>query len=274
MQCPRCGVSVFAELSNCRGCGWVLSKPYGSGNGRDEPGLELVEPPAPTPPLNGKRPFRVSLPGEPWQQLLWGSFAPRFRARRRRLRRRGPPAEAIAELSTEAYFAPRPRAIECLEMPVVQTALDFSTAEVDEELAVEAAPLARRLRAGLYDAILIVSATAAFFALFTLLGGRLGLERRDLLMYGLAAFALAGLYFGLFTYFGGQTPGMKRYGLAAIRFDGGPLTRRDARLRAFGYVVSTGSLLVGFIWAVADEQQLTWHDRISRTLITSRPPSQ
>lgn len=270
MECPRCGVSVFAELGTCRDCGWWLSRPYeaspavggASHTGPREAGVVLVEPPADDLPLNGHR---------PWQRLLWSSA--RHRRRRRRRSQHAPPTDAIAELTQEAYFAPRIRAIECLEMPVVQTALDFTRAEAEEEVesAHKVAPLGRRLRAGLFDAALIVSAAATFFGLFALLGGRLEFARRDLLISGLATFALACLYFCLFTYFSGQTPGMQRYALTALRFDGSPLAPADARLRAFGYVVSTGSLLLGFLWALADEDLLTWHDRISCTLLTSLP---
>jgi uncharacterized RDD family membrane protein YckC len=270
MECPRCGVCVFAELSTCRDCGWVLSKPYEASHTRQEDGsVQLVDPPATSVPLNGN---------PTWQRLLWGALVPSGpeasgRSRRRRRVRPEPPADAIAALTQEAYFAERPRVIECLEMPLVQTALDFDSAEAEEEVtaADRIAPLGQRLRAGLFDGALIVSAAAVFFGLFALLGGRLGLERRDLLIYGLATFSLACLYFCLFTYLGGQTPGMQRYRLAPVRFDGGPLGSIEARWRAFGYVVSTGSLLLGFLWALADEEQLTWHDRISRTLLTSLP---
>ena len=36
-------------------------------------------------------------------------------------------------------------------------------------------------------------------------------------------------------------------------------------------IVSRASLMVGFIWACFDSDNLTWHDRISGTVITEFP---
>jgi uncharacterized RDD family membrane protein YckC len=287
MQCPRCGISVFAHHSACRDCGWLLAKPYrASDNGQQPLEVAVVEPPEaaaafPQQPATFDAPAAGrAADSEPraGSSLLSGRLFPTVSDRllRRRRRRQRRPAAAIAELTTEAYFAPRPRAIECLEMPVVQTALDFEVAEAEEEepaAAHRVAALGERARAGLFDAGLILFSATVFFGLFVALGGEPGLARRDLPIYGLAVFALTCLYFCLFTIFAGRTPGMQRYALAAVGFDGAPLTPAQARLRAFGYVVSTGSLLLGYLWALADENQLTWHDHISRTLISYAPPT-
>ena len=292
MQCPTCGVSVFADSGNCRSCGWTLSRPQKAGNGNARE-LRVQPPafPADAQSENGRhprsdnpqdKPFHRTSAGKPWQAspknvggqaAFWDSLRS-YRRRGRGSRGYLVSADALAQLGQEAYFAERPRAIECIEMPLVQTTLDFNPAETEEEIPVahRVAPLAPRFRAGLCDAALILGAAAVFFALFAALGGSLTLARRDLLIYGIATFALTCLYLGLFTYFGGSTPGMRRYELIPVRFDGQSLTPADARLRAFGYVVSTGSLLLGFFWAVADEDQLTWHDRISRTLLTQATP--
>jgi uncharacterized RDD family membrane protein YckC len=96
------------------------------------------------------------------------------------------------------------------------------------------------------------------------------LARRALLVYLVAGFALAALYFCLFTLLGGRTPGMQYHGLRVVAFSGVPPSRRETLWRAFGYVVSIGSLLLGFFWAAMDERRLTWHDRISQTFLTDR----
>jgi len=36
-----------------------------------------------------------------------------------------------------------------------------------------------------------------------------------------------------------------------------------------GYMLSAGTLFLGFLWAIWDEDALTWHDRLSRTYLTS-----
>lgn len=259
MDCPRCGVSVYADLSSCRACGWQLSQPFSAES---------------TP---GVRPG--SRAAEPLLQTAADAFVlspPVTRgAQQRRLSRRASPplnGRAVAVLPPEARWEIPPR-FEVIEMPLVQSAFDFSAAELEAErlAARAAAPLGLRFRAGLLDATLILLAAALFFALFALLGGPVGLARRDLLVYLLAAYALASAYFSLFTLLGGRTPGMQQYGLRVVTFEGqAPLPTR-ALWRAFGYGVSTGSLLLGFFWALVDERRLTWHDHISRTVLTHRP---
>ena len=39
-------------------------------------------------------------------------------------------------------------------------------------------------------------------------------------------------------------------------------------LRSLGYVISAGTLFMGFLWACWDEDTLTWHDRFSRTYLS------
>jgi uncharacterized RDD family membrane protein YckC len=155
-------------------------------------------------------------------------------------------------------------------MPVVQSSFDFTAADQEaERLAAQAAaPVGVRFQAGLLDASLILLASGVFFGLFLLLGGQGGFQRRDLLIYVLSTYSLATLYFALFTRFGGCTPGMQYYRLQVVTFEGKPLPPARAWWRAFGYVVSTGSLLLGFFWALVDERRLTWHDHISQSFLT------
>jgi hypothetical protein len=39
-------------------------------------------------------------------------------------------------------------------------------------------------------------------------------------------------------------------------------------LRSVGYMLSAGTLFLGFLWACWDEDGLTWHDRLSRTYLS------
>lgn len=290
MDCPRCGVSVFTDLSNCRACGWELSRPF-SGAGMSAPphtsissssaaqtfvlALSKVEGSA----LSSKEPKRESL-----IQTAADAFAlsPPARVQRVHRPRRAakqqpwsgsgaPDSGAVAVLPPEARWEAPPR-LEVIEMPLVQSAFDFSAADQDAErlAAVAVAPVVVRLRAGLLDATLIVLASAFFLSLFALLSSQVSVARRDLLVYLIAGFVLTTLYFGLFTLLGGRTPGMQYYGLRPVTFEGKPLPPPVALRRAFGYAVSTGALLLGFFWAVVDERHLAWHDIISQTFLTDR----
>jgi uncharacterized RDD family membrane protein YckC len=65
-----------------------------------------------------------------------------------------------------------------------------------------------------------------------------------------------------------STPGQTWMGLEVRNMEGFPPVPRESFLRAFGYLVSLSALMLGFFWAIADSDGLTWHDRISGTFLT------
>lgn len=62
-----------------------------------------------------------------------------------------------------------------------------------------------------------------------------------------------------------RTPGMRSQALTLVNFVGQTPSRKEALIRTFGYLVSGGSLLLGFLWVLFDVDGLAWHDRVSRT---------
>jgi len=130
------------------------------------------------------------------------------------------------------------------------------------------AALRERRRAALLDAALLLFSFGGMLALFTVLGGHIGLNRLDLLVAG-ATFALFyAQYFTLFTIFGGSTPGMMIQRLRVVSFHGGVPSSRQMVWRSFGYLISAGTCFLGFLWALWDEEHLSWQDRISQTYLT------
>ncbi len=73
------------------------------------------------------------------------------------------------------------------------------------------------------------------------------------------------LYAFLFSATMRKTLGMHLRGLVLVNFAGESPSMKETTLRAMGYLVSAGSLLLGFIWVLFDVDALAWHDRISRT---------
>jgi uncharacterized RDD family membrane protein YckC len=131
------------------------------------------------------------------------------------------------------------------------------------------ASLAERRLAGIIDAGCLLFACGGFLALFGSLGGQLTLSKLSAAVC-LTALAVVYLqYFALFTVFGGTTPGMMFRGLQVVSFSGDDPTPRQMLLRSVGYVLSAGTFFMGFLWALWDEDQLTWHDRFSRTYLSS-----
>jgi uncharacterized RDD family membrane protein YckC len=126
----------------------------------------------------------------------------------------------------------------------------------------------RRL-AAVIDAACLLFAYGGFLALFGSMGGQFTLSKLSAAVY-VATFAIVYLqYFSLFTIFGGTTPGMMLRGLQVVSFSGEPPTPRQMLLRSAGYVLSAGTLFMGFLWSMWDEDELTWHDRLSQTYLSS-----
>jgi uncharacterized RDD family membrane protein YckC len=81
----------------------------------------------------------------------------------------------------------------------------------------------------------------------------------------IAAFLFALVYIAFFTVFTRRTLGMRWQELTLVNFSGEPPSSKEILLRTVGYVVSGGSLLLGFLWVLFDVDALAWHDRISHT---------
>ena len=130
------------------------------------------------------------------------------------------------------------------------------------------ASLAERGRAALVDFALLAFSYGAMLTLFWALGGHISSNRVDAAVMGATVVLFYAQYFALFTVFGGSTPGMLLCGLRVVGFDGGVPTSRQMVWRSFGYLISAGTCLLGFLWALWDEEHLSWHDRISQTYLT------
>jgi uncharacterized RDD family membrane protein YckC len=131
------------------------------------------------------------------------------------------------------------------------------------------ASLEQRRNALLIDAGCLAFAYGSFLALFGSLGGHFTLSK---LSAAVCAFTFAFVYvqyFGLFTVFGGSTPGMMVSGLQVASITGDSPTPRQYVLRAIGYMLSAGTCFLGFLWVLWDEDGLTWHDRMSQTYLTN-----
>jgi uncharacterized RDD family membrane protein YckC len=129
------------------------------------------------------------------------------------------------------------------------------------------ASLDHRRRALLIDAACLAFAYGSFLALFGSLGGHFTLSKLSAAVC-LSTFAFVYVqYFGLFTVFGGSTPGMMLAGLHVASATGDVPTPRQYFLRAIGYLLSAGTCFLGFLWVLWDEDELTWHDRISKTYL-------
>ncbi len=131
------------------------------------------------------------------------------------------------------------------------------------------APPTHRLVAAAVDASLILVAVGVFLAIFFLSGGQVALDRQALsFIVGVTA-VIALFYRALWCLANGDTPGMRFAGLRLVDFDGRRPDREQRGLRQVASLLSLLSAGLGLVWALVDEENLTWHDHISKTFPTT-----
>jgi uncharacterized RDD family membrane protein YckC len=139
------------------------------------------------------------------------------------------------------------------------------------ELPLQAAPLSMRLLAGAIDGLLVVSAFAVFAYIFF----RVTSIVPPLPQAAGFSVSLIALFWVAYQYlqlvYAGTTPGLRLAGLRLSRFDGSPVARRLRRWRVLASMLSGLSLGLGYAWCFLDEDQLCWHDRITRTYMAPKP---
>jgi len=148
---------------------------------------------------------------------------------------------------------------------------DESEAKPDNALYCDArvALAAQRTFAAVADSAAVVVGSALFLGLAAWAGVDLAIRGNVFYLPAAMTVVVALLYRGIWCLINRDTPGMRFAGLKLVDFDG-RTPRRDRRIiRQFAGVLSLLSAGVGLIWAVVDEENLTWHDHISQTFPTA-----
>ena len=82
---------------------------------------------------------------------------------------------------------------------------------------------------------------------------------------------VAVLYFPFFWARGGQTPGMRPFGLRVVRdSDGGSIGWGAALLRLVGLWVAGAVFYLGYIWIFIDKRRRGWQDLIAGTIVVKQ----
>lgn len=187
-----------------------------------------------------------------------------------------PEAASAAAAPAAAPIKPRPkpRRIERLEIFVDQPELDFSSGTIPapNHALVPVAPLPRRAYAWILDMGFLAACWGVFLGLLRAFGVELAASKLAVAICLAILVLLYTQYFALFTAFGGTTPGMWIARLRVVSFDGNTPTPQQLLWRSLGYLVSAGACLLGFFWALWDEDRLCWQDRASQTYLTALHP--
>ncbi len=171
----------------------------------------------------------------------------------------------------------RPRILEAEEHP--DPALPPAAILLDEEtepavvvselgLPLRPAPVGQRTFAALVDWAIVLMASGVFTMIFLKLANELPRTRFAAGLAMLIPCFFWGAYQYIFLVHAATTPGMQMAELGMETFDGGPMTRRLRRWRALAMLISCMSVGLGFVWAMVDEDELCWHDRITRTYVS------
>jgi uncharacterized RDD family membrane protein YckC len=197
-------------------------------------------------------------------------------AQRESIRARAAELSRPAPLKTEKVEARRVRVRRAPSAG--QRRLDFSTDFSSPDRLVPepssiicdapVAPPALRLQAAMIDMAIIAVAAAVVGALFKLAGVQFPLQKSTLPFLAVAVVTIPLFYKLLWTAVGRDSIGMQRVGLLLVDFDGHPPSQAHRYQRLFGSLLSFLAAGVGMLWALVDEDGLTWHDHMSSTFPT------
>jgi uncharacterized RDD family membrane protein YckC len=127
-----------------------------------------------------------------------------------------------------------------------------------------------RLVAAAVDGSLILVGVGVFLAIFFFSGGQVALDRQALSFILGVTIVISLFYRALWCLANGDSPGMRFAGLRLVDFDGRRPDREQRGIRQIASLLSVLSAGLGLVWALVDEENLTWHDHISKTFPTTQ----
>ena len=163
-----------------------------------------------------------------------------------------PPPPALGGMLIESVREPEPERQAGVDMPL------------------QTAQLSRRIFAGVVDGLFVGAATAIFGYMFLRFNPSLPQIRMTAEVAAALTVLLWFAYQSAFLIFCGTTPGLRATRLKISRFDGAAASRDLRRWRVVASGLSFVSLGLGYIWTFLDEDQLSWHDRITKTHLAPR----
>jgi uncharacterized RDD family membrane protein YckC len=182
------------------------------------------------------------------------------------------PAEPAIETPEEAartWIEPTWSGIELDAQPAagMEAATEEATPATAAAPELHAAAINRRLMAVLVDAALLCGGVLAA-AITSLHNSRVvpGVHVAEMGL-GVALVVTAALYYGLFSALSRATPGMKYARIELSTFEGRMPTRAQRCSRLMAIVLSVAPLGLGLVWILFDDENLCWHDRLSRTYL-------
>ena len=135
---------------------------------------------------------------------------------------------------------------------------------------IELAPMSRRLLAVFVDCTLIAGAAIAAAMVAASHVSELPGLRAIEMGAGLVLLAIGAAYHACFMTVARATPGMRYAGIELNTFAGYTTTRAQRWGRLMALPLSVLPLGLGVVWALFEDDHMTWHDRLSRTYLRKR----
>lgn len=193
----------------------------------------------------------------------------------------GPLRDAEPQQGQLRIFEVEPETIDHRPGPAASAGLDWSAIRLDNPKpeppprrrtqaapgapAIKPAPLEDRIMASLVDVALSFAGFLVFVFVFNSCTAHPPAGRTAVIAASLAVLATFIAYQWLFFRFGESTPGMMYARIALCTMDDNNPDRTARQRRVGALLLSALPLGLGLLWAMFDEDQLGWHDRISGT---------
>jgi uncharacterized RDD family membrane protein YckC len=138
---------------------------------------------------------------------------------------------------------------------------------VPDEHKLYQAPFGRRMMATVVDAAVIMGLVFGSIYLISSNVDSLPGKRAFEVLAVLAVLGFAALYEWFFLTYAKVTPGMRYAQLALCTFDEQMPTSEQVKGRLKAMLISVLPLGLGMLWSIFDEDQMSWHDRLSKTYL-------
>ena len=175
-----------------------------------------------------------------------------------------PMAHAAADTAEPMWIGSSWQEIELDEEP--HHLPDYYNLAPDEQKLYQA-PIGRRMMATTVDAALIAGVVCGIIYLIASNIDHLPGKAASEIVGALALLGFAGIYEWFFLTFAKVTPGMRYAQLSLCTFNEEVPTREQIKGRLKAMLISVLPMGLGMLWSVFDEDQMSWHDRLSKTYL-------
>jgi uncharacterized RDD family membrane protein YckC len=261
MNCQYCGAVNAPDELRCGRCGrrLQLANPRPAPDGYRPVAVALKPLPDPGLPKLAMQSQPKLFPAQPSARVVPISGQAAAAPARAKSPARKPAAPPVEKRQQQLSFG-----------PVISPAA--SAAPSVEPVRFCKAPVARpehRAIAACIDGAVILASWIVLAGIFTLWGGG-EWASTPLALTGYAVLGLGTvlLYSLLWALANGESAGFRAARLRVLNFDGRPANRRERLARIASAWISIAPAGLGLVWALLDEETLTWHDQISKTFPT------